>query len=116
MYHLDYPSIGYHNMKEHEYMDPAVHYYNEGLFTDSNFLHRRSFMFDGLDEGTQYHEEYMQVPIISYTTFFAWKIFGKEFVIIQTQGLDSRRKTLQSDNQGVPQYHYQNGPYIESFR
>ncbi|MDP7157791.1 MAG: hypothetical protein QF922_06170, partial [SAR324 cluster bacterium] len=27
-YHINYPSIGYHNMKENEYLSMALHYLN----------------------------------------------------------------------------------------
>ncbi|MBW2969195.1 glycosyltransferase family 39 protein, partial [Candidatus Woesearchaeota archaeon] len=71
VYHLNFPYIGYHNMKEHEYLDPAYHFLEEG-----NFLHKKAFAFYGLDEGLGYHEEYGQVPAVSYLVFIIWKIFG----------------------------------------
>jgi len=70
-YHLNFPSIGYHNMKENEYLDPGYNFLQEG-----NFLHKTAFAFYGLDEGLGYHEEYGQVPMVSYIIFGLWKIFG----------------------------------------
>lgn len=70
-YHIDFPAIGYHNMKENEYLDPAYNFVQEG-----NFLHKKAFAFYGLDEGLGYHEEYGQVPMVSYIIFVLWKIFG----------------------------------------
>ena len=70
-YHIDFPAIGYHNMKENEYLDPAYNFLQNG-----NFLHKTAFAFYGLDEGLGYHEEYGQVPMVSYIIFVLWKIFG----------------------------------------
>lgn len=70
-YHIDFPAIGYHNMKENEYLDPAYNFLQHG-----NFLHKIAFAFYGLDEGLGYHEEYGQVPMVSYIIFGLWKIFG----------------------------------------
>ncbi|MBN1645241.1 glycosyltransferase family 39 protein [Candidatus Woesearchaeota archaeon] len=46
-------------------------------------MHKRAFAFYGLDELTHgekgvipYHEEYSQVPMVSYIIFVFWKIFG----------------------------------------
>jgi len=58
-------------MKENEYLDPAYNFLQEG-----NFLHKRAFAFYGLDEGLGYHEEYGQVPMVSYIIFGLWKLFG----------------------------------------
>jgi len=73
IYHLDFPAIGYHNMKENEYLDQAVFFMEEG-----NWLHKRAFAFYGLDEGLAYHEEYGQAPLIPYITAFLWNIFGEQ--------------------------------------
>ncbi len=70
-YHIDFPAIGYHNMKENEYLDPAYNFLQNG-----NFLHKTAFAFYGLDEGLGYHEEYGQVPMVSYIIFALWKVFG----------------------------------------
>ena len=45
IYHLNYPSIGYHNMKENEYLDEAYFFK-----TDGNWLHKQAFAFSGFDE------------------------------------------------------------------
>jgi len=70
-YHIDYPTIGYHNMKENEYYAEALFFYNDG-----DFLHRRTFNFYGLDDSPGYFEEYGQMPILPYLTFAAWKLTG----------------------------------------
>ncbi|HBI30045.1 MAG TPA: hypothetical protein DDY54_10435, partial [Deltaproteobacteria bacterium] len=40
-YHINYPSIGYHNMKENEYLSMALHYFNNGFS-----LERKVFFYD----------------------------------------------------------------------
>ena len=50
---LDFPYVGYHNMKEHETLDPIYFFQTEG-----EYLHKQAFAFYGLDEGEGYHEEY----------------------------------------------------------
>ena len=37
-YHMDYPSIGYHNMKENEYLSMAHHYFHEGFSLERKVL------------------------------------------------------------------------------
>lgn len=71
VYHMDFPSIGYHNVKENEYLDEAYFFMNQG-----NYLHKQAFSFFGLDEGTGYHEEYAEVPLVAYATAILWTIFG----------------------------------------
>jgi hypothetical protein len=78
MYHLNFPAIGYHNMKENEYLDQAYFFMNEG-----NFLHKQSFAFFGFDEGTGYHEEYAQVPLVPYLTAILWALFGEHIWIVR---------------------------------
>ena len=72
IYHLDFPSIGYHNMKENEYLDEAYFFETEG-----NFLHKQAFAFSGFDEGNAYHEEYAEVPYVAYLTAGIWSVFGE---------------------------------------
>ncbi len=73
VYHLSFPSIGYHNMKENEYLDEAIFFNEQG-----DFLHRRTFNFWGLENGPGYFEEYAQMPLIPYATTLFWKILGSE--------------------------------------
>lgn len=75
-YHIDFPYIGYHNMKEHETLDPVIFFIKEG-----KFLHKQAFAFYGLDEGLGYHEEYAQVPMTAFITLPFWYVFGKQIVI-----------------------------------
>lgn len=76
LYHIDFPAIGYHNMKENEVMDQAVFFMNEG-----NFLHKQAFAFSGFDEKNAYHEEYGQAPLVPYMLFVIWSFFGQSLWI-----------------------------------
>jgi hypothetical protein len=68
-YHIDYPSIGYHNMKENEYLSMAVNYHEKGL------LANKEVFFYGHEE-IPHFDDYFQVPLISYAAVLAWKILG----------------------------------------
>ena len=72
-YHLDFPSIGYHNMKENEYISEAIFFNEQG-----DFLHRRTYNFYGLEQGPGYFEEYAQPPLIPYMTTLFWKVTGEQ--------------------------------------
>ena len=72
IYHLNYPAIGYHNMKENEYLDEARFFMTQG-----DWLHKQSYIYSGFDEGLGYHEEYAEVPYVSYLTAVSWMIFGE---------------------------------------
>ena len=65
-YHINYPSIGYHNMKENEYLSMALHYFNDGFS-----LERKVFFYDDRNFNT-----YAQVPLVSYTAALVWKVIG----------------------------------------
>lgn len=72
-YHIDFPSIGYHNMKENEYLSQALNQYRYG-----DYLRRRMHIF-GLDAGPGYFEEYPQMPILPWMILISWKLFGIKF-------------------------------------
>jgi len=72
IHNLDSSPIGYHNMKEIEYLSEAKEFY----FND-DYLHRRiSFLGMMSPTGPGNFEEYVQLPIIPWLTLFVWKIFG----------------------------------------
>src|SRR5689334_9290932 len=72
-YHIDFPSIGYHNMKENEYLGESIFFNQQG-----DYLHRRTFNFWGLEDGPGYFEEYAQAPLLPYATTLIWKITGEQ--------------------------------------
>ena len=68
-YHLDYPAIGYHNVKEHLYLSMA-----KFMWMDGDFLHRKSFELGHLD--IPYFEEFPQIPLISWCAVLVWPFTG----------------------------------------
>jgi hypothetical protein len=78
-YHLDFPSIGYHNMKENEYLGEAIFFNEQG-----DLLHRRTFNFWGLEDGPGYFEEYAQPPLVPYMILPFWKMFGEQLWIARS--------------------------------
>lgn len=74
-YHMDYPSIGYHNMKENEYLSMAHHYFHEGFS-----LERKVFFYDDRDFDT-----YAQVPLISYVAALVWEVTGENVWSVRLQ-------------------------------
>lgn len=68
-HNLNFPSIGYHNMKENEYIGEALF-----MLKDGDYLHRKLFRM-GMDELPNF-EEYPQMPILPWAFVLLWKIFG----------------------------------------
>lgn len=73
VYHIDAPSIGYHNMKENEYLSQALNQWNDG-----DYFRRRMHIL-GLDPGPGYFEEYPQPPLIPWMILGAWAFTGIQF-------------------------------------
>ncbi len=73
VYHIDFPSIGYHNMKENEYLCQAM---NQPRYGD--YL-RRIQCLGGMDAGPSYFEEYPQMPLIPWIILLSWKVLGHHF-------------------------------------
>lgn len=69
-YHLNYPSIGYHNMKENEYLSIA-----EEMNRTGDFLARRVYFYNSFDQ-SPVMKLYPQVPLVSYQALIIWKLFG----------------------------------------
>ncbi len=78
IYHIDYPSIGYHNMKENEYIDQVKAFSQD----DFPLLHRFRSVSAGL-KGPGYFEEYTQMPLLSWTGAFFWSIFGESLAVLR---------------------------------
>ncbi len=70
-YNLDFPSIGYHNMKENEYLSIA-----QEMKRTQDFITRRVYFYNAF-ENTPKMRIYPQVPMISYQTLIAWRFFGQ---------------------------------------
>ena len=69
--YLNFPSIGYHNMKENEYIGMATEMLRTG-----DFLNRRVYFYNGLEKGPGFMDLYPQLPLVSYQIILAWKLFG----------------------------------------
>jgi hypothetical protein len=70
-YNLDFPSIGYHNMKENEYLSMA-----QEMKNTQDFITRRVYFYHAFDEAPTM-KIYPQVPMVSYQTLIAWGFFGE---------------------------------------
>lgn len=69
-YHLDFPSIGYHNMKENEYLSIA-----EEMLRTKDFVTRRVYFYNAFADNP-IMKLYPQHPLVSYQTILSWKLFG----------------------------------------
>jgi len=72
LYHIDYPSIGYHNMKENEYLNEA-----QIMLETNDFIHTR-VRWQGLSENDYIQEA---LPVLPWLTVIFWKIFGTHLAI-----------------------------------
>lgn len=70
VYNLNSPSIGYHNMKENEYLSIA-----QEMERTQDFITRRIYFYNAFDD-VPIMKIYPQIPLISYQTLIAWKFFG----------------------------------------
>jgi 4-amino-4-deoxy-L-arabinose transferase-like glycosyltransferase len=83
IYHLDFPSIGMHNMKENEYLSEAR------FMTRSGDYLRRRVHLAGLEEGNgafrkarlqgDLPAEYPQIPLVPWMILSSWKVLGEGF-------------------------------------
>ena len=73
VYNIDVPSIGYHNMKENEYLSQALNQWKS-----DDYLRRRMHIF-GLDSGPGYFEEYPQLPLLPWMIIGVWTLTGIQF-------------------------------------
>lgn len=70
-YHIDYPPIGYHNMKENQYLPYTLFMYNADEFLD--YFRTETFWAGSTERG--YFTQY-ELPIISWLILPGWKVFG----------------------------------------
>ena len=71
IYNINFPSIGYHNMKENEYLSMA-----QAMKDGEDFITRRIYFYDAFNENPKMRI-YPQVPLISYQILISWKILGE---------------------------------------
>ena len=67
---LNFPSIGYHNMKENEYISMA-----KNILKTKNMLSRDVYFYHAFDGKTDF-ELYPQVPFVAYQILLGYKLFG----------------------------------------
>lgn len=70
-YNLNFPSIGYHNMKENEYLNMA-----QEMLRTQDFITRRISFYNAFDVEPQM-KLYPQPPLVSYQIILAWKLLGE---------------------------------------
>ncbi len=73
VHNIDSPSIGYHNMKENEYLGEALNQWRDGDYL------RRKINIEGLDSGPGYFEEYPQPPLLPWMFISIWIVTGVQF-------------------------------------
>lgn len=69
-YNMNFPSIGYHNMKENDALSIAQEMERTG-----DFITRRVYFLDAFDEEPK-ARYYPQPPLVPYQTLLAWRAFG----------------------------------------
>jgi 4-amino-4-deoxy-L-arabinose transferase-like glycosyltransferase len=69
IYHLDYPLIGYHNMKEAHTLMEARHFYNEGNYFTNKFDYLVT-----IDNPDGIHSD--NFPMLGWIIAFMWKFTG----------------------------------------
>lgn len=70
-YNINFPSIGYHNMKENETLSMA----REMLNTD-DFITKRVYFYDAFSDKPVMKKN-AQPPLVSYQTILSWKLLGE---------------------------------------
>lgn len=70
-YHINFPSIGYHNMKENDLLSIAQEMKRTG-----DFLTRRVYFLSGLEEEPMV-KLFPQVPLIPYQILVSWRFLGE---------------------------------------
>lgn len=71
IYNLNFPSIGYHNMKENESLSIA-----QEMEATQDFLHKRVYFFNALDT-VPLVKDNSQPALVSYQTLLIWKLLGE---------------------------------------
>ncbi|MFH1876310.1 MAG: glycosyltransferase family 39 protein [Candidatus Omnitrophota bacterium] len=71
IYNLDFPSIGYHNMKENESLSIA-----QLMRASGDYTNQKVYFVDGLSDTPRYNSG-GQLPLVPYQILFAWNIWGE---------------------------------------
>jgi len=71
VYNLNFPSIGYHNMKENESLSIA-----QEMTRTKDFLRKRVYFFNAFQKDPVVKDD-PQPPLVSYQILLAWRLFGE---------------------------------------
>jgi len=69
-YYLNFPSIGYHNMKENENISIAKY-----IRDTNDFVNRKIYFYDAFSDKNDFGL-YPQIPFTAYQIFIGYKLFG----------------------------------------
>jgi len=70
-YNLDFPAIGYHNMKENDYLSIA-----QEMERTHDYISRKIYFWNAFEENPEM-KVYPQVPLISYQILASWRMLDK---------------------------------------
>jgi len=70
-YNINFPSLGYHDMKENEYLSIA-----EEMNRSGDYITRRIYFYDAFENDPSM-KLYPQLPLVSYQTLISWKLLGE---------------------------------------
>ena len=70
-YNLNSPPIGYHNMKENEYLSMA-----QEMIRTNDYTKRRIYFYRAFEKEPTM-KIYPQPPLVSYQTLIVWKLLGE---------------------------------------
>ncbi|MFA4984218.1 MAG: glycosyltransferase family 39 protein [Candidatus Omnitrophota bacterium] len=68
--HLDFPAIGYHNMKENEYISMA-----KNMAASGDFVSRDVYFYNAFS-GKKDFGLYPQIPFVAYQVLLGYRLFG----------------------------------------
>lgn len=71
LYNVGFPSIGYHNMQENDYMSTAYNMDKTGDYIT------KTVYYNNISAGDMPAKADPQPPLVSYQTLMAWKLFGE---------------------------------------
>lgn len=81
IYNVNYPSIGYHNMKENEYLSQA-----QEMLKTGDYLTGRTYFYNGLEDNPGISAA-SGVPLVAYQAIISWKLFGENLWSVRLCGI-----------------------------
>ena len=70
-YNLDFPSIGYHNMKENESLSIA-----QEMKNSNDFIKRKVYFYNAFETDPAI-KRYSELPLVPYQILLSWELFGE---------------------------------------